>query len=237
MDETNEYETNEIDYSKIFEFTNDQYRTMEMNLVTASKYLTKLKQESNNKEEDEYSYGRRKGKSQTNFQTNLNMEDILVSNLKSIDNVDDITLQDIHTEYIKICEKNISNHHRRYQLSRDITKLKDAIHRANAINNIDGILSELEYLQSVKSDFSKIFKKSSDTFITNANDIAKCVNIYKNNQAHEINIDIWNKEKIREQIKGLNRKIAQLESKRDELNIKTKISIQLSEIACDTIGI
>lgn len=211
------------------EFTKNR-REFKVNLTAANKYMTKLKshQSSNVSTVDQWG---RKTKVANGPVTRLNITQLMVKYMQSPENSQ--LTSDIESS-------------RKYQqdqaetsrsVSLDISMLKNAIFRANGLGEIDSVLTEIDYLTNLKTEYNQIIKGCGEDIDVNQSMQMMKKSYETSNTYQQVEVNIWNRTELMNEIKKINKRINELEMKRDKLNATTEVTVFLSEKSVEVLGI
>ncbi len=209
----------------IYSADNTNYKNYKLNLTKAQKLMTKLKSyidknKANELVESLYFY-------QVNKQTvpihNNNEEILEILNNKNKD----------------LLEKNNNFN----IINLDYVKLKAQVHQKNAQNKLDETLSYIEYLNQLKKTYES-YVNSLDTELTTkiqSNDIDYIRSKSDLGDSYYNNINFrttcFDKEKLKELIKNINKKLDELENSRDYLNATSEIEVEFNKVTIDYLGL
>lgn len=221
-------------------FVTKDGREITISLSTANKYMTKLKShQSAEREEVTPSYGRRKPVG-TNVPAKTSVTKILMRNIHSEnDNFQSAHILGTIDEEIKTeSQKIVSAYTKTKRVFWDITTLKNKIFYTNGYKGIDTILSKLDLLQSLKSDFASLNKN-----LEGSHDLNLLVKMYNksnseaNSSARDITVDAFNKQNVQATLKAINQLVTILETERDKLNSTTDVTVFLSNDSLEILGL
>lgn len=121
-------------------------------------------------------------------------------------------------------------------------KFKNIIHKKNAEIGLDEVLTNIDYLTGLK--------KTYETFVARDYELEKIsdkqINLIRTEALNEkeyrstyvsFNTGCFDLEEIKEKIVKINKKLEELETKRDYLNSVNNVNIAFSEFTCEILGI
>lgn len=204
----------------LYNCSNTNKTTIDLNLVKAQKILSKMKKEL---------------AKQAKF-NNLNCETIDKTTAKNIIENMSILKKSKETKL-----ENINNY---YKLELDMLKLKNLIFRKNGEIELDTILSQIDFLNNMKK-FYQNYANGNDMRNKNIDKITESDLTELINEKSEGSFSsdkylyyiVYNQEEINELVKKMNKELNILEEKRDRLNNITSVSIELFETTMDMIGL
>ena len=210
----------------IYSTDNNNYISFKLNLTKAQKLMTKLKSyidknKTNELADELYFYTVNKQTIPIHYK---NEEILEILNNKNKD----------------LLEKN-SNFN---IINLDYVKLKAQVHQKNAQNKLDETLSYIDYLNQLKktyesylsslnvnSELTKIQSNDLD-FIRNKSELGD--NYYNN---INFRTTCFDKDKLKELIKNINKKLDELENSRDYLNATSEIEVEFNKVSIDYLGL
>lgn len=217
---------------------NLQYENeIEINLVNAQKYLTKLK--SYQKQNSDTSFEYKNGKQITVLSPNYTLFD--VSNLAKIYNSENF-IKNVNENANKIKNDRITSRN----ISYDITRIKNSVHKKNSQCGIDDVLSSIDFLNAELSNWKTIEKniKKNITYYELAFDLKlafdKAISDSTNGNTPlipQMTTSSYSENEVKEKIKTINEAINKLEIKRDQLNINITIKVLISEYTKNVLGV
>ena len=210
----------------IYSTDNNNYISFKLNLTKAQKLMTKLKSyidknKTNELADELYFYTVNKQTIPIHYK---NEEILEILNNKNKD----------------LLEKN-SNFN---IINLDYVKLKAQVHQKNAQNKLDETLSYIDYLNQLKktyesylsslnvnSELTKIQSNDLD-FIRNKSELGD--NYYNN---INFRTTCFDKDKLKELIKNINKKLDELENSRDYLNATSEIEVEFNDVTVEFLGL
>lgn len=223
-------------------FQKNSGKEIKVSLTTANKYMTKLKSHQSSEKEptDPYAaaYGRRGRKN--NASTVSATTDVSVIFNKYVA-AEPFVLE----ELIPSIEKELAEHFtsirdtflKNRRIGWDISMIKNSIFATNGASGIDHILSKIDHLNSLKTDYQQLLKSLSGRTYALAYFNAHAKAVASGTTPSETTMDAWNKTELEQQIKTVNRQINELETQRDRLNASTDVTIHLSDESLEILGI
>jgi|LakMenEpi03Aug12_release.lakeMendotaPanAssembly.Ray.scaffolds.fasta_scaffold97044_2 hypothetical protein len=206
---------------------NSEYVEVDINLVKAQKYLSKLKELVSKTCQPVYGskvlvY---------NIPEFLNLSN-LFSSSSDVDDLKNKAL-DVKTQ----TEKDIFEY---LLMRKDLEKLKNDIFRINGEFGLDYILSEIEILSSHKLSLITLLKNSKGK-----SDLKLVENVFKNYKEVIITgttfdfpyLKTFSDDEINTEIKKISKKLNILEDERDKLNATKNIKIRVSKQTADLLGL
>lgn len=127
-------------------------------------------------------------------------------------------------------------------VTRDFFKLKTLVQTENALVGINVILSDIEYLQQLQKKYESYKHEfGGNVRVVNRADIEyilqECQKEERSYSHTTINTSVFDKAEIESELKTISRQLDKLESKRDQLNATTNITIELSNTVSEYLGL
>lgn len=201
-----------------------EMKSYKFNLVKAQKLLSKLKSHMDKNKSGVFN--------DDNYFYNISKNSI------SLHNANNEIIEKINKKNIELRD-NFVNFNR---LMVEFYKFKNVVHKKNSEIGLDDILTNIEFLTSLKKLYEnyqkhddnleeitekhiEIIRKDSETEIQYRSD-------YKN-----FDTSCFKIEDIKEKIKKINKELEELETKRDYLNSVNNVEINFSRYTCEILGI
>jgi hypothetical protein len=206
-----------IDISDIYDLSDSKEYTI--NLNRAQKYITKLKTHQN------------AGVKLVECSIDL----FSLARSKNESNYLD-TISRLSNEYIN------SRKERRI-ISYDIIRLKEALHKQNVLLELDNLLSLHSFLNAELVETKYMLTRTVNIPLNKNNleelkDAHKNINVPdQNNTLSSMDVAIYNKSELENTIIIVAKKIEQIETKRDKLNNNTNLTVSLTKLSSDILGL
>jgi hypothetical protein len=207
----------------------DNTSSIEINLVRAQKYLTKLKTFLDSSKDQ---YGR---VSQFNPESMFHFE-ALLHGATSFEN-----LKDSINEKVNELKKDFQT---RVNIMNDFKNLKDLVHSKNTETGLDRILSEIELNQKFIEFYKKMYMQckstpllTNDTLLSVYNDYRKSLENKSDFLFTAYNYRFYTNDELNNKIKELTKSNETLENKRDTINASTKINLIFSPDTLEILGL
>ncbi len=130
-------------------------------------------------------------------------------------------------------------------LNLDYVKLKAQVHQKNAQCKLDETLSYIEYLNQLKKTYEtylisidaggEVIRKINESDIDYIRSKSELGDGYYNNV--NFRSTCFEREKLKELIKEINKKLDELENSRDFLNATSEIEVEFNEVTVEFLGL
>lgn len=215
-------------------------REIKVSLTTANKYMTKLKAHQSNEKipDDPYGSSYRRGKKGVTFTASATTD---VSNIFNkyvasetfiLQDVLSPMEQELNAHFESTRDAFIKNR----RIGWDISMIKNAIFSTNGVSGIDYILSKIDHLNSLKTEYQQLVKTLSGKTHVLAS-FAAFIKTHESGTSSDTMMDAWDKDELQKQVKDINKQINDLETMRDKLNATTDVVIRLSDESLEILGI
>jgi hypothetical protein len=222
----------------------EQMQEYEVSLLVANKYLLKLKnyQKKTGQTVKTYDYSKQKHISSVPATYGIYNINNFVSNWTyKNDNQDEYVLEETFNKQLNNEINKLKEEREKFRnISYDIMMLKTEIYKKNSLENIDSILSTIEYLNAELTDLRAIEKNSKNSKnITEAYNFKKLYDTRINNDNTVLPLMdtcIYTDEELKSKILSIVQTLNKLEEQRDKANVLNKIKIKLSKYSLEILG-
>lgn len=202
------------------------------NLVKAQKYVDRLTNSLKNND-----------KSSVRWMKAPVYEPTITTNLSSFSLLQGSSTNNINENFDNVRNKTRNGFQSRLNVIKDQKKLKTAIYNMNSQVGLSDILTDIDYLNEVKTLYTSIktkLEQATNTIpFTNLPQIyEKYINDDNSQQNYQnINIALYTVDEVSQKIIELNRQIASLEDQRDKLNATNSITFNFSNDSLSILGL
>jgi hypothetical protein len=214
-------------------------KSITMNLVRGQKLLAKLKKHADKMDEVE----------ESDFIKSISRSS--VANHK--------TAEENMATLVGFMEETKRSYVSEHVIANDYTELKNEIYKKNTVIGVADVLSQVEQLTKLKRFYERLLRSFKDTTVEvlKQEHIDRMVEYNQKEKAERLvrltshnyldssisvpslNMTYSPVEKVvlEEKIKGVNRALEDLETRRDYLNASNQITVELSVVSCDILGL
>ena len=158
-----------------------------------------------------------------------------------LQNDNEFIINNINNKNKELVEKNNNFN----LINFDYVKLKSTVYSKNSSSKLDEILSYVDYLNKLKNTYdSYLHKYESLQILENLSDkdlefIRQKDSLQKNDyyDLQSFNLTCFKKDKLKEIIKNINKKLDELENRRDYINSTTEIEVEFNQVTVDLLGL
>jgi hypothetical protein len=215
---------------------------MEVNLNTAHKYLSKLKANQNSEKKtkptDRYS---RYGQAQSDkFNGVLNCESILLYGGSN---------EEVKSKILAQVDEFKASYLEKREVSLDIIKIQQAIHKANVETGADEALGLVGWYNAEIADLKSCLKELDGSNKSQIDGLENFIDKFTkyaekekevgttSNVTIETSIHAFSKDELNQLVKKAQKKIAELEDKIMEINATTKVKFNLGAKSLEILGL
>ncbi len=217
---------------------------MEVNLNTAHKYLSKLKAHQNSQKKTQVSnrYSSRYSSSEQTDKFNgvLSCESVLLYGGSN---------QEIKRKILVGVEEYKNTHSEKRQVSLDIIKIQQAIHKANVQTGADEYLGLVGWYNAEIAELKDCLKEMDGSNRSQIDDLENFIEKFIKysqkekevgtapNVTIDTSIHAFSKEELNKSIKQIQKSIAELEDKIMGINATTKVKLELGLKSLEVLGL